>query len=451
MTVRVHPSVLWREGMFLFPQHLQAFSRELQTRIQVAAGLGLIGDWGILDVEFDEDSLESDVLQVQRAAILFRDGTFANFPGNATVEQREFAEFFKGPELDVYLGIPAAQPGVPQTGDEEGRHYRYVVERSEVQDENERDNRREMEYRSFHGRLFFGDEDRSGFDSVQVARLARVGSPQVRTVLSPTFIPPVLECGASPVLFQELQQAASKARAQSRDLAARMPDMARLSSVDKGADILGLVKLQAVNQVVALLEQVAGQEKVHPHEAYQALVQAGGHLAVFGAKRVTPEFAPYEHGDLDGCFRTTLAAVDELLEQEVAAPYDVADFTQEQPGLLSCDIPSEWAGRRAIFHLAVEMEGSPDVVRSAVEAGVKLCGPGDYERVIHGVMPGVGLTHERVPPLSFPKRDSLHYFVVETEGASRELWLRIQEASCAKIISVVGDELKFQLYVEFSE
>jgi len=438
--------------MFLFPQHLQAFSRELQTRLQLAGAMGLVGDWGTLELELDKDALESDIFAFKKAVVLFRDGTLACFPGNATVDQREFTEFFKGPTLDVYLGVPAAQSGVPQVGDEEGRHYRYVVGRESITDENERDAKREMEFRSLHGRIFFGDEDRSGFDTVPVARLARVGEPQVRTVPSPHFIPPVLTCGASPTLFGALQNLSTKARAQSRDLAARMPDVAKLSSVDKGADVLGLIKLQAVNQVVAQLEQVAHQESMHPFHAYQSLIQAAGALAVFGPHRVLPEFPAYDHSDLDGCFGAALDAVDDLLEQEVAAPYDIADFSLEQPGLFTCAIPKEWVGRKAIFHLGIEMDGSPDIVKSAVEAGVKLCGSGDYERVIHGVMPGVALHYERVPPLSFPKRKTLHYFSIETEGTGRDMWLRILESACAKIISVVGDDgLAFQLYVEFPD
>jgi predicted component of type VI protein secretion system len=185
-------SVLWREGMFLFPQHLQAFGREVQARLQAAASLGLVGDWGVLELEVDEDALRADAFGVRRAVVVFRDGSLGCFPGNAIVETREFAEHFKGPQLDVYLGVPAVQAGVPQIGADNGRHYRYTVLRDEVPDENDREARREMEFRELRGRLFFGDEDRSGFDSVPLARLARVGEPKARSVLSPSFVPPVL-------------------------------------------------------------------------------------------------------------------------------------------------------------------------------------------------------------------------------------------------------------------
>jgi predicted component of type VI protein secretion system len=145
-------SVLWREGMFLFPQHLQAFGREVQARLQAAASLGLVGDWGVLELEVDEDALRADAFGVRRAVVVFRDGSLGCFPGNAIVETREFAEHFKGPQLDVYLGVPAVQAGVPQIGADNGRHYRYTVLRDEVPDENDREARRWRDSRAWASR-----------------------------------------------------------------------------------------------------------------------------------------------------------------------------------------------------------------------------------------------------------------------------------------------------------
>ncbi len=455
MTGRVQHSVLWREGMFLFPQHLQAFARELHSRLHLAGSLGLVGNWGLLELDVDEEALEGDVLALRKATVVFRDGSLAAFPANASVEQREFAEHFTGPELDVYLAVPAAQSGVPQIGADDGRLHRYRVLREEVQDENDREAHRELEFRQLQGRLFFGDEDRSGFESVPIARLVRVGEPEARSVLSQSFIPPVLRTGASPVLFAELQRLADKARAQSRDLAARMPDVQRLSSAERGSDILGLFKLQAVNQCVALLEQTAGQDGQHPFDAYRTLVQAIGNLSVFGAERVVPELPAYDHARLDECLRQVIDVLDQLLVAEVASPYDATRFEPDplRHGLFRCDLPNEWVDRDGLFHLAVEMAEEADTMREMVAAGVKLLPEGDIERVLQGVMPGIELRHERVPPLSFPKRETLHFFAIETEGTGRDAWLRVLKSRSAVILSAIGspEEVSFHFYVEFPD
>lgn len=455
MSAPVQPSVLWREGMFLFPQHLQAFARELSSRLQVAATLGLIGDHGLLELAIDEKALSEGVMHVERARLVLRDGTLAAFPANGVVERREFMEHFSGTELDVWLGVAAAQPGVSQIGAEGDRRRRYRVLRSEVTDENDRDARRELEYRELQGHLFFGGEDRTGFDTVRIARLVRGATAKSKVGLSSSFVPTVLCCGASTVLARELGALADKARSQSLDLAARMPDIARLSSAERGSDIQGLFKLQAVNQAVGLLEPIAMQGELHPFQAYQALVQAVGCLAVFGPGRVVPALPPYDHEDLNTVFGAVIEAIDGLLVAEVAAPYDATRFEPDavRPGLFRCSVPDEWTDRKALFHLAVEMADDADAVAEMVAAGVKLLPEQDIERVLQGVMPGIELHHERIPPLSFPKRGTLHYFAVETEGVGRESWLRILKSRSAVILSALGtpDEVSFQFYVEFPD
>ncbi|MEZ5978980.1 MAG: type VI secretion system baseplate subunit TssK [Planctomycetota bacterium] len=416
MSTRVERSVLWREGMFLYPQHLQAFTREVRAGVRSAGALGLVGDYGLIDLEVDGDALQDGVFDVRSVKLVLRDGTLVEVPVNGTVPKREFTEFFTGPELDVHFGVPTAQAGVAQIGGPDevgGARARYGVEREKVQDENARDSHREVEFRRLQGHLFFGDEERAGFDTVLVARLARTGSGKAKTQLSRTFVPPVLRCGASAVLEHDLNALADKARSQSRDLAARMPDISRLSSVDKGTDIQGLFKLQAVNQAVALLEHAAGQPHLHPYDAYQALTRSAGTLAIFGPGRVVPDLPVYDHDDLDHCFRTAIDAVDGLLAAEVAAlRLDALRPRRRAPRLYRCSMPSEWNTANAIFHLAVEMSEEPDEVRDLVAAGVKLLPEQDIERVLRGVMPGIGLTHERVHrcrsqrnTLLLPRRD----------------------------------------------
>jgi predicted component of type VI protein secretion system len=185
------------------------------------------------------------------------------------------------------------------------------------------------------------------------------------------------------------------------------------------------------------------------------MTQAAGLLSVFGAGRVVPDLPVYEHGDLDGCFHAVLEVVGALLVAEVAAPYDSSGFQPDpvRHGLYRCDLPAEWVDRAGIFHLAVEYSEEPDTVREMVAAGVKLLPEQDIERVLQGVMPGIAMRHERVPPLSFPKRDTLHYFAIESEGASRDAWLRIIKSRCAMVLSAIGspDEVSFSFYVEFPD
>jgi type VI secretion system protein ImpJ len=452
MSTSLEPSVLWREGMFLCPQHMQAFSREVSSRIARISSVGSVGSYGIARLTIDEEALERDVFAIQEAEIILRDGTFAVFPDNAAVDQREFAELFSGPELEVWLGICAPKTNVPQIEGGDERTARYQVESRSVFDENMRDAGMDIEFRRFHGRLFFGEEDRSGFECLPIAKIVRRGKPEAKSVLSESFIPPVLLCGASPVLTEALGEVASRVRAQARDLAARVPATASLSSIEKGADLAGFVKLQAVNRSVVSLEQIAALPRLHPLDAWMWLLQTAGDLAVFGEDRVVPEFPPYAHDRLEECFGTALDAVRSLVTAEVAVPYDMVSFGGDpmREGLFECELPAEWIDSQPTYFLGVEVAKPTEEMIGVVGNGVKLVAACDMERVLQGVVPGIGLSFERTPPLAFPRRPDLHFFRIETEGASREAWLKILETRSVVILSALGSlgDVNYHLYVE---
>jgi len=451
MTVHAQPTVLWREGMFLCPQHLQAYSRELGARLHTAESIGRVGNWGTLRAEFDLECLERDTFRLVRGEVLFPDGTLAVFPENAEVSQREFAPFFTGPELDVFLGIPGHQPGVPSLAEGPGGRGRFRSEVVEIYDENEREAPREIETRVLMARLFFGDEDRTGHECVQLARLVRRGRPVAVSGLSDDYIPPVLACGASLVLSRRLRDLASQVRAQGRDLAARLPAAASLSSVDRGADLAGFVKLQAVNQCVPPLEQVVALPELHPFTAFMTLAQAVGNLAIFSDERTVPELPTYEHHDLDGCFARLIQAVQALIPAQVTVPYDAVPFQKDplREGFFRGDIPTEWTKRDPLLYLAVQFAKPGVEVATLVSSGVKLLAEADLDRVLQGVVPGIGLEYVRTPPLAFPKRPDLHFFRVSNEGESRASWLKVMSVHSAVLLTALGGlGAEFHFYVE---
>ncbi|MFT4543032.1 MAG: type VI secretion system protein ImpJ [Planctomycetota bacterium] len=450
-------SVLWREGMFLTPQHMQAFSREVQLAIGRNGAIGRLGNYGFKALEVDEEALERDVFTVISAEAVFRDGSHVLIPENGQVESREFGEQFVDAELPVWLGVPSARSRVPQiegaaNGNSSSAATRFVVSTTTIFDENMGDSGREVEFRRFRARLFFGDEDRSGFECLRIANLVRRGKPVATSALSTTYIPPTLACGASAVLSSRLKAIATDVRSQARDLASRLPQTAALASGQKGADLGGFIKLQSVNASLATLQQVAGLPDLHPFDAYRDLIQTVGNLSVFGEERVMPDLPTYEHGKLDECFQAVFQAISELVVADVSVPYDTVEFTRdvEREGFYQVEVPPEWVATQPAVWLAIELARPTAEVAEMAPTYVRLVPTGDIERVLQGVVPGIELQYERRTPLSFPKKDALHYFKIETEGTHRASWVKIMEERSAVILSTLGTlgEVNFHLYVE---
>ncbi|MEM9799630.1 MAG: type VI secretion system baseplate subunit TssK [Planctomycetota bacterium] len=456
MAFRSNPSVLWREGMFLCPQHLQAFSRELGDRIHAASSIGAPGDWGLVSLEVDEQALERDTFRLVECTVVFPDGTLASVPSNATVPQRDFAEFFKDATLDVTLGLAAIRPGVGGLGENgSAEAARFRADSSTIFDENISSAERELDFKVLQLRLFFGDEDRSGFECVPLARLVRKGKPEAVSALSETYIPPILACKASHVLVREIDEVADLLLAQARDLASRIPQTAMLSSVEKGADVAAFVKLQAVNQCAPGLDVVRSVPELHPFHAYLRLVEAAGSLAIFGETRTVATLEPYRHDDLDACFHRVIDVVRELIPSDISVPYDSEPFREDpqQPGLLVAEVSRDWLSQERGFFVGIRVEERPDNFDQLALDGLKLVDQESFEDVLQGVVGGIPVERVRTPPLAFPKHDDrgkeIAYFRIASEAAPAK-WANVE--ADRRLLIVRADPAvrawEFALFVE---
>src|SRR5436190_6438885 len=83
----VHSRVIWSEGLFLQPQHLQQqeryFERYIETRCHALAP----NSWGFTEIEFERDLLGIGKVAVRRAAGVFPDGTPFRMPDDDPLPQ----------------------------------------------------------------------------------------------------------------------------------------------------------------------------------------------------------------------------------------------------------------------------------------------------------------------------------------------------------------------------
>jgi type VI secretion system protein ImpJ len=453
MRSRVVPSVLWREGMFLSTQHFQAFSRELAARVASAERLAGAAPYGLMHLTVDDDALARDVLDVRALDVVFPDGTIARVPGNAEISATGFAEHLSGPELQVWVALPEVRENRPQVDDgRDGRAHRYSVATRTAYDENLSDAAQDIEVRVLALRLFFGAEPPPGFDAVPIARIVREGRPVAVSRLSPEYVPPLIACAGSPALMRRMRELAETARGRARDLAAKVPSLARLADVERGVDFASLLLLQSINRTAAALEQLSRAPDATPFTAYLELARCCGDMALFGPERAAPALPAFEHARSDECFRGVLRELGALLGAQVEQPYDFVPLDRDPAAdyFHGASLPAEWFERRAVPYLAVQLGRPPEQAARLVPDGVKLMAPSERQRVMDSVVPGIAIRHERHPPLAFPRRDDLHYFRIETDGDSHGSWRLVEQEKAALVLNPLDElaEARFELYVE---
>src|SRR5690606_7601889 len=77
-----HSKVVWSEGLFLRPQHLQQQERYLERYIELRAGALRANAWGFEQLELDPDLLGLGKLGLRRARGVYPDGTPFSMPGD---------------------------------------------------------------------------------------------------------------------------------------------------------------------------------------------------------------------------------------------------------------------------------------------------------------------------------------------------------------------------------
>lgn len=80
MTARSVSSVLWQDGMFMWPHHMQQEDRCHAERLRLSHRWNLHHNWGLRELEWDADAFESGRLEIVRLQARMRDGTVVEVP-----------------------------------------------------------------------------------------------------------------------------------------------------------------------------------------------------------------------------------------------------------------------------------------------------------------------------------------------------------------------------------
>src|SRR3954470_15771213 len=108
--------LVWSEGMFMSPQHLQALERFQESALSARLSALAPFDWGVVAVEVDPAALGAGQGRVQRFAGILPQGAPLSFEENdpEAPPPRHVAPLFPAAarSLDVYLAVPRERDGV---------------------------------------------------------------------------------------------------------------------------------------------------------------------------------------------------------------------------------------------------------------------------------------------------------------------------------------------------
>lgn len=209
MTEPIKP-IFWYQGLFLQPQHFQqndlhthSLLFPLQTFIQPYF-------WGASQIRIRESALKNQVVEIAEGSIVFRDGTWVTYPGNALLQSRSFKGSWVESDkpLKVYLGLRRWDQSrnnvttLKQPDDLQTANSRYVspADPEDVNDLYQSGPEAQVKYLYHVLKIFWESEfdDAGDYDLIPIAQLEFDGH---ETVLSRQFAPPSLTLDCSETIL----------------------------------------------------------------------------------------------------------------------------------------------------------------------------------------------------------------------------------------------------------
>ncbi len=423
--------VHWHEGMFLRPQHFQASSRyRLQQSVRNEQWSVHYG-WGLRSLDLDEGALANQRLTVRSLKARLRDGTLVSAPEDTTLSDVDLkGAFTLGRAVTVYLAVPVMQ--LTRANIAQAEHpavARYVVDTTEIEDENTGQNPQAVEIRRLNLKLLLDTQDHGGYEVLPIARITRADRPEAIPQLETSYIPPLMACDAwKPLSAGVLEQVYDRLGKKIELLSGQAVSRGITFDSQGQGDRLIFEQLRVMSEAYAVLGVKCFAQGVHPLTAYLELCRLVGQLSIFGAQRRPPDLPRYDHDDLGNCFWKAKQHIDALLDVVVEPQYKERSFIGA--GLrMQVALEPTWLEPGCRIFVGVQSTLAPERCEQLLTSGLdmKIGSSENVDEIFRRGRAGLRFSSVSRPPRALPSLPGLVYFQVDRQSESEE-WSTVQRS-----------------------
>ncbi len=427
--------VIWREGLFIKPQHFQQQQRHSDYALH--ARLSALSDYfyGLQSLAINEDYLGFGRIALVGATGILPDGTVFNIPNDDVLPTPLEVTDASVANQKVYLALPLSVSGVNEVNQGGQVATRLQAHRHDVRDlHSEGGDVVSLEVGRVSLRLMLEREDRSAYASLAIARILDK-RPDGGLVLDPNFMPCSISVSAIPTLKRFLGESAGLVAERAHSLSQRIAAPGQQGV----ADVAEFMMLQLLNRAQPQLSHLARLGTLHPERLHESLVQLCGELMTFtDESRLPPEFPAYRHDDQQVSFEPVMLALRQALSTVLSPRAVSIQLRKHQYGIMVAMVNESELMKSADFVLAVRARMPQEQLRKQLLQQTKVASSDKIRELISLQLPGIPLLPLPVAPRQLPYHAGYSYFQLDRQSPA---WQML----------AVGNTLAFHIAGDFPE
>ncbi|MDX1981007.1 MAG: type VI secretion system baseplate subunit TssK [Bryobacteraceae bacterium] len=413
--------VVWSEGMYLGPHHFQLQSRYFEDSIRFLTSSLWFESWGMVGGGFDAEALRNGTLAMLHGRGIFPDGLTFHMPDcDPLPRPRQIADIFPvaRDRVTVLLGIPPRrQDGlncIPAIEAERTPGTRYWSETSVLHDETTGRDEKPVELGRKNIRLMLDFEPAGDEVMLPVARIMRDGAGNF--TFDPSYVPPCVDLAASERLLAITQRLVTILEDKSRALSAGKKAAGRSWAEYSTSDVGRFWMLHSIHAALPPIRHLLETRRGHPEELYRELARLGGALCTFAFDVHPREVPAYDHRALDECFGKLDEHIRRLLETIVPTNCISIPLRKVKDYFWAGEVADQRCLDHCRWVFAIYSKaGEADIIQRT-PAIVKVCSQRFVEELVKRALPGLSLTHLRIPPSAIATHADTQYFGVSRAG-----------------------------------
>ncbi len=405
--------VIWKEGIFLQPQHFQQMERFFFSSMHTHFSAYNRYFYGLLKFKIIQDALANKTLSLQHAQGIFPDGTFFSIPETGPIPiARNFSDLlsYKQQSLLVYLALPLSLPGQASVQDSLDSSFsaRYISSRQNITDEVSGEQKKEIELAKAKYCILFEGEALDNFTTLPVARLVRTATGQI--ILDKDFAPPLLNIDVSETIYNQLRSLLELLIAKSSFLSQNRKLLKCGLAEFPTSGMTSLVLLKTINTHIPLINSFFNSSNVHPYELYLVLIQLAGALTTFSSEFNVTQLPSYDHNSIETVFPLIFKGIRDILETDISAGCVQIPFSEISPATYLFSINNPKLLESASFFIGISAEIPEKELIAFSLPRIKIASRNQLDILIQSAMPGLPLMYINAPPAKLSSKPGYSYF-----------------------------------------